>query len=98
MACTCLDDVLKKHVEYQTEKHKDWDITDADWLNKGWNLSGRGNPINIGYQIKVEYTFTKVNGQTSQPKSETSSIYGTHCTFCGKKFIDDENPEQYEED
>lgn len=91
MACKCIQMTLDKTVERAKEQNKSWTIIDADYLNKGYNFSGKGNPVNLFSEIKIEYTFQKVNGQISLPKSEKIAIYGQYCTFCGKKFIEDNN-------
>lgn len=89
MACTCLETSLSTVKQEIQDQNKEWSIADIDWTKKGWNFSGKGNPINLYNEIRIEYTFTKVNGQTSTPKSTSISMYGEYCTFCGKKFIED---------
>lgn len=84
LTCNCLEKTLEKTIEFK--KEQEYNVLDADWLNKGWNFSGIGNPINLYNEIKISYDFIKVNGERSKPKSETISIYGEYCTFCGKKF------------
>lgn len=89
MACNCLETTLEKVIERHKQNNPADTIIDADYLNKGWNFSGKGNAINLYNEIKIEYTFQKVNGQTSNPKSTKLSIYGEYCGFCGKKFVED---------
>ncbi len=90
MACECMQKTLDKTIEYKKQQNPNWTITEADYLNKTWNFSGKGNPNNLFNEIKIGYTFTKVDGSTSQPKSEKVAIFGEYCTFCGKKFKEDE--------
>lgn len=89
MACKCMENALDKTLKLKEEQHPDWKIEDIDWVNKGYNFSDKGNPINLSNEIKIEYTFTKVDGSTSKSKVEKLTIYGTYCTFCGKKFEED---------
>jgi hypothetical protein len=93
MACNCLEKSLETIKTEMQNLHPEWTITDLDWENKGWNFSGKGNPINLYNEVKIEYTVVKVNGTTSAPKSQKVSMYGEYCTFCGKKFIEDGTPE-----
>lgn len=90
MTCNCLGEVLVSTEREIQKQNKDWKISDIEWLKKGWNFSGKGNPINLYNEIKISYTFTKVNGSESSPKSTTISIYGNYCSFCGKKFVENE--------
>lgn len=89
MACDCINKTLDKVIERKKQNNPEITILNADYLNKGWNLSGNGNPINLFNEIKIEYTFIKVNGTVSSPKSEKIAIYGEYCGFCGKKFKDE---------
>jgi hypothetical protein len=88
MACNCLEKTLQKTLELKKEQNPTWEIGEYDWKNKSWNFSNKGNPTNLYNEIKIEYSFPKVNGDMSKPKTETVTIYGSFCTFCGKKFVE----------
>jgi hypothetical protein len=97
MACECLDILLEKLVETKKEQNPDWTINEANYLNKSWNFSDKGNPINLYNEIKLTYTFVKVDGSTSKQKSEKIPIYGNYCCFCGKLFKEETNGENTEQ-
>lgn len=88
MACDCIEKVTKKMAEKLKELNPDYTILDAAFKNKGFSLNGGG--CKSYNEVKIEYTFPKVNGQISSPKSTTMDAYGEYCQFCGKKHNEEE--------
>lgn len=91
MACGCIDKVEQNTLNFLKEKHKDRTYEDVSgWgstglKNVGFSLCENGGRM-VYFEYKSQYTFIKVNGQTSSLKTENISLYPTYCPFCGVKL------------
>jgi len=82
--CSCLKDVREKVIAKVLENKDNpngFKILESDWEHKSWFPKVR---LYANYTFKT--SFTKKDGNTSQPKNGYVSIFFTYCPFCGKKY------------
>lgn len=92
--CNCIKEVEKKILAVLQTKYPNKtysEVTTFNGLgfqNKTWAFET--GQILLLHEMRFESTFTKVNGETSQPRKETVNINGSYCIFCGEKSVKDE--------
>lgn len=92
MACNCIETSKEKILAKLAEMHPDWTITESDYENQIFPFSEENNsiqPIILTHHFGFTYTFKKVNGEDSKPRTDYISINPTYCGFCGKKFVEE---------
>ena len=90
MACNCLETSKEKILAKLAELHPDYNISDADFQNRIYSFNEDGaSDIIITHRFDYTYTFKKVNGTNSKPRTSNISINPIYCGFCGKKFVED---------
>jgi len=89
MACTCLEDSKEKILAKLAEIHPDYNITDFDFQNRIYSFAEEGPGIILTHRFEYTYTFKKVNGTDSKPRTSNININPTYCGFCGKAFIEE---------
>lgn len=90
MACNCLETSKEKTLAKLAEIHPTYEISDSDFQNRIWCFEGPQSVI-LTHRFDYTYTFKKVNGTDSKPRTSNISINPTYCGFCGKKFVEDES-------
>lgn len=91
MACNCLETSKEKILAKLQEIHPEYNITDSDFQNLMWNnIDNPGSEYILTHRFDYTYSFTKVNGTQSKPRTSNININPTYCGFCGKKFVEDE--------
>ena len=85
MACNCLETSKEKILAKLAEIHPDYNISDSDFDNRIWCLDGTQDVI-LTHKFEFTYTFKKVNGTDSKPRTSNININPTYCGFCGKQF------------
>ena len=89
MACNCLDNSKEKILARLQEIHPEYNITDSDFANQIYCFEGEQSII-LTHKFEYTYSFTKVNGTPSKPRTTSININPTYCGFCGKKFVEDD--------
>lgn len=89
MACNCLETSKEKILAKLQEIHPEYNITDSDFQNQIYCFEGPQNTI-LTHRFDYTYSFTKVNGTQSKPRTSNININPTYCGFCGKKFVEDD--------
>ena len=88
-SCDCIKEVEAKSLNRIKDKNPGWDVDKTNrWDDTGLmpvtHLFGYGD--SVAFEFKYRYTFKKVNGQTSNPRTGKISIIPTFCPFCGRKL------------
>lgn len=86
MACNCLETSKEKILAKLAQIHPEYNISDADFQNQIYTFDEHQGII-LTHRFDFTYTFQKVNGTDSKPRTSTININPTYCGFCGKKFI-----------
>lgn len=87
--CNCIEEVEINTIKYLKEQNPTWDIEEINHFagtglqNTGFSF---GNGTFLYHELKVRYTFEKTNGQRSQSKTKSISIYPQYCPFCGNQL------------
>lgn len=89
MACECLEKSKENILVRLAEMYPEYKISDSDFQNQIYSLAEEGPGIILTHRFEYNYSFTRVNGEQSKPRTSTISINPTYCGFCGKKFIED---------
>lgn len=90
--CNCIKEIEKKIIENlkETNPTKTYNEELNRFEGTGFQNIALGMGANGGYKLyhefKIESSFTKVNGDQSNPKKEAISIYPSFCAFCGVKL------------
>lgn len=92
--CNCIADFEAKLIDRVKEQNPTWELEEINHFD-GTGLQniaftfGHGNIVYN--EFKVRYTFPKVNGEMSTPKTHKLSLYPTYCCYCGIKLTNDGN-------
>lgn len=86
MACNCLETSKEKILAKIAEMHTGYNIIESDFDNRIWCLESEQSVI-LTHKFEYTYTFKKVNGTDSQPRTSNININPTYCGFCGVKFV-----------
>lgn len=86
--CNCIKEKELFLHEEIAKKHPNKNFTKDGWKDGFQNKSFliNHNEIMIYNEFKMEYTFTKRNGEESVPKNLTAQILPSYCCFCGEKL------------
>ena len=94
--CNCIEQSEKNIIEHlkkqNPDKTYDEDLNrfdDTGFRNTAFSFGGNGG-IKFYHEFAIKSTFTKKNGEQSNPKREVINIYPTYCSFCGIKLESDE--------
>lgn len=89
MACNCLEKSKERILEKLSEMYPDYNISDSDFQNRIYSFGEDSPGIILTHKFEYTYTFKKVNGTDSKPRTSNISINPIFCGFCGVKFIED---------
>jgi hypothetical protein len=86
MACNCIETTEKRVLEHIKTQNPDWNITESGYKNLVLAFDEEPSATYIMMPFEFTFTFSKVNGTQSKPRTKQISMKGEYCTFCGKKF------------
>jgi len=90
--CECIEQVEKNILQKLKDNHPERSYNDALNAFEGTGIQNKASGLtNFGkvfiyHEFKVDYTFTKTNGEQSKMKRQTTSLFPVYCCFCGRKL------------
>lgn len=82
--CDCMKNVpemIKGKIAEMNKQTKGFNLIESDFESHSYYPK-----VRLYVNFKYKYSFQKIDGTPSNPKSDKMAIYFAYCPFCGKEY------------